>query len=83
VPEIAQNIEGKHITPKLLRAAGVALYGERWHPALADALGINVRSIQRMAAGKREIPERFRAELAGLCKAQHQELARLIEQLEA
>lgn len=38
--------------PELIRAVGVSLYGERWQAPLADALGVNLRNVQRWAAGE-------------------------------
>lgn len=37
-------------------AAGQALFGESWIGSLADASGVNRRSIARMAAGKADVP---------------------------
>jgi hypothetical protein len=34
---------------EMLIRAGEALYGPSWHAPLADALGINVRTVQRWA----------------------------------
>lgn len=39
------------MTPADLRTVGEALYGERWQAPLADALGVNRRTVQRWAAG--------------------------------
>lgn len=39
------------------RAAGAALFGERWQGPLAQATGINGRSVRQMAAGARPVPD--------------------------
>ncbi|SFE90173.1 hypothetical protein [Methylobacterium sp. yr596] len=44
------------MTPYLLAASGVALFGDEWRRPLAAALGVDPRLVQRWAAGQREIP---------------------------
>ncbi|MDP4021093.1 hypothetical protein Q8W71_00520 [Methylobacterium sp. NEAU 140] len=44
------------MTPALLAAAGEALFGSEWRRALAAALGVDPRLVQRWASGQREIP---------------------------
>lgn len=42
-----------------LEAVAVALLGEGWKNPLADATGINRRSIGKMAAGEKPVPPRL------------------------
>ncbi|MFH6786661.1 hypothetical protein [Methylobacterium sp. MA0201] len=44
------------MTPYLLAASGVALFGDEWRRPLAAALGVDPRLMQRWAAGQRDIP---------------------------
>lgn len=46
-----------------LITVAVALFGEGWQAPLADATGINPRSIRRMAAGAQPVPQRLVAAL--------------------
>ena len=38
--------------PKMLAAAGPALYGERWQSEIGRALGVTDRTVRRWAAGE-------------------------------
>ena len=74
------------MTPTLLRAVGEALYGDQWQTPLADALGVNLRSLQRWAAGtstpsSRAMPGII-ADLRRLVDARGRDLARLAAQLD-
>ena len=40
----------------LFRRAGAALFGPEWIPPLAEAMDINIRTVQRWASGKMPIP---------------------------
>jgi|GEM_PF-5403251 len=42
------------ITPELFARAGRALFGEEWQNPLADLLGMNQRTIRRIAKAARE-----------------------------
>tara|TARA_R100000655_G_scaffold7725_4_gene20578 strand:- start:375 stop:596 length:222 start_codon:yes stop_codon:yes gene_type:complete len=70
------------MTPELFKKAGAALFGERWHHPLAEALGVNPRSIQRFASGSRDIPDRFRSELIQLLENKGGEIGLIIKELE-
>ncbi len=59
----------------LLRAVGEALYGDAWVGPLSALLDINRRRIERMAAGKADIPPGVLAELAALCERRRAALA--------
>jgi hypothetical protein len=52
-----------------LAAAGAALYGARWQTALADALGVNDRTVRRWAACDLAVPGPVEAALLGLLAA--------------
>lgn len=45
------------MTPALLATAGEALFGPEWRRPLAAALDVDVRLVQRWAAGQRGIPD--------------------------
>lgn len=69
------------MTATLLREIGQALYGRSaraWQGEMADALGVNLRSVQRWAIGEGEPPEGVWAELADLMRIQRTELYNLI-----
>ncbi|MBV8971897.1 MAG: hypothetical protein JO290_06355 [Sphingomonadaceae bacterium] len=40
-------------------ALASGLFGERWQSPLADATGINSRSLRRMASGAQPVPQRL------------------------
>lgn len=68
------------MTDTLLREIGHALYGRSaraWQGEMADALGVNLRSVQRWAVGEGEPPEGVWDELSGLLKHQIKRLDRL------
>ena len=44
------------MTPATFRTAGKCLYGPRWHSSLAEALGVNRRTIRRWASGEYPVP---------------------------
>lgn len=44
------------MTPTQLDAAGRTLYGQRYKGALAEALGVDKRTLQRMVSGETPIP---------------------------
>ena len=62
---------------------GAALYGEApgWHEPLASDLAVDIRTMQRWASGKREIPPAVQGELAALCHEASRELAHLADEL--
>lgn len=44
------------MTPALLSRIGTALYGERFQPQLAAAVGVDLRAVQRWVAGSEAVP---------------------------
>lgn len=64
-----------------LEAAGEALYGPAWQSALARDLDVNLRTMQRWAAGEAEPPD-LRHELAALCRMRGNALAALADRLD-
>ena len=64
-----------------LRHAGVALYGQLWQSALAEALDINLRTMQRWAAGTNAINPNIWQEIAKLCRSRDKALAKLADQV--
>jgi hypothetical protein len=65
-------------TARLIRRAGRALYGERWQSALAGALGVNIRTVRRWAAGQQEAPEAIVERLTNLIHLRITELENLL-----
>lgn len=61
------------MTPMLHRAAR-ALYGPEWQTPLAGALGINIRTVQRWAAGDFNPPSGVWADMLPLLTARREEL---------
>lgn len=65
------------MSPDALRAAGKALYGERWQSPLADSLAVNRRSVKRWVDGDWPIPDRIAAEVDALLAERQTTIARL------
>lgn len=55
------------LLPELIADAGRALYGEEWGIPLANALGLNPRTVQRIAQAARE-GEGYRSINSGMLK---------------
>lgn len=68
------------MTADSLRVIGEALYGDRWQTDLAAAIGVNVRTIRRWAAGE-PIPESRSAELRSLVQGRRAALDELVTRL--
>lgn len=66
------------MTRELMIACGRALYGDQWQSPLARALGINLRSIQRWAAGTYNPPD-LRPQLAELLRDRSRKIDVLLE----
>jgi hypothetical protein len=69
------------LTADTLADIGEALFGPHWVAPLADALDVNLRTMQRWAAGQFAIPDTLRGELATLCRARGRGLERWAEKL--
>ena len=65
----------------LLAAAGSLLYGPQWVSALARALDVNLRTMQRWAAGEYEPPGSLWAEIDGLLMERQTSIAALRKRL--
>ena len=67
----------------LLNRVGESLYGESpgWHEPLAYDLSVDLRTMQRWASGKRDIPPAIQGELAALCHEAARELGPLAVEL--
>ena len=46
----------ENITPKELRAIGLAAFGQGWQSKMARALGVNARTVRRWASGQWPVP---------------------------
>ncbi len=51
------------MTPEAFRSAGLTIWGSSWQFAMADALGVSTRTINRWAKGERAIPEGILGEI--------------------
>lgn len=65
-----------------LRIAGVALYGPSWQTDLADALHVNLRTMQRWASGASPVRDSIWADIAGLCRQRGAKLTALAKTLQ-
>ena len=65
------------MTADELRRSGEALSGPRFQRTLANALGINERTIRRWVAGARPVPSGVRQEITRLLKERAAEAAQL------
>ena len=54
------------LTPQELEAAGQALFGDDWRPAMARALGATWAEVERVAEGRVEAPDGWRSRLVAL-----------------
>ena len=69
------------ITPDLLAQVGRALYGARWHTALARDLGISSRMIRFMLAGERGIHAGIVRDLVTIVEARGVEIGEVAPEL--
>lgn len=58
----------------MLHRVGRALYGPEWQTPLANALGINIRTVQRWAAGDFNPPPGVWADMLPLLTERREEL---------
>lgn len=65
----------------MIRELGTALYGAQWQSPMAKALGINLRTVQRWAAGQNRSPDAVLIELAALLRAKQAKDAALLAAL--
>lgn len=56
------------LTPELLRAAGIALFGDQWVAPLAHDQAVSVRAMERWAAGSVDTPPGLASEVMDLCR---------------
>lgn len=61
------------MTPADLHAIGAFLYGGGWQTALANALDVNIRTVQRWASGAVSAPPGAQDEIIGLVAAKQME----------
>lgn len=69
------------MSPDLLRETGEALFGSRWQTELAEALGINDRTLRRWHSGQNTCPPWLAEELAAICKERGAALSAIAERL--
>jgi hypothetical protein len=67
----------------LFTRAGVALYGEGFIPSLAAALGANLRTVRRWAAGTMDPPRGVWEQLATMLQEQRQRNAEVAFEIAA
>lgn len=66
---------------RLLTETGEALYGHRWQSDLAEALGANLRTVQRWAAGVNEPPAGIYVDLLRITQERTTQLDALADRL--
>lgn len=66
----------------LLHEIGQALFGSQWQSDLARELSVNVRTVQRWAAGEIIPPNGVYIEILDLAKQRRDELGPIIQKLE-
>ena len=65
------------MTPDQLRAAGEALYGNRWQRQLSAELGIAERTMRRWLAGRFAIPADVATRIKAIARKRAAALARI------
>ena len=65
----------------LLRQAGLALFGDIWQSALAQALGVDVRSVRRWTSGEHQPHSGVWRDIRDLAQQRKQQLVAVIAQL--
>lgn len=65
----------------LLRAVGVALYGEQWQNDLGRDLDVNARQIRRWLAGQYDPPPGVWAALSTICEKRVGDLGALLREI--
>jgi hypothetical protein len=71
------------MTPDLLHRVGEALFGERYQVALANALGVNDRTMRRWISGDSAIPDTLCIDLFNLCLNREDVLRKIRNELVA
>ena len=69
------------MTPTTLARLGTLLYGPQWRMSLANALGVNRKSLIRWRSGEWPIPEGVPGELKEIMRERIAELRKEIESL--
>lgn len=65
----------------LFSELGAAIYGPQWQSPLARALGINVRTVQRWAAGESDPPATVMNDLVAMFIEHAKHIAKLAERV--
>lgn len=68
-------------TIDLLTRCAVALYGDRWQSALADALGVGDRRVREWVAGDRRPPQGIWSDIAMLLDDRRKQIDTLLREL--
>jgi len=66
------------MTPDRLAEIGRALYGGRWQSDMADALGVDRRTVRRWMTGDYPVPPRAVADLRAMLETRATEIGRLL-----
>jgi hypothetical protein len=69
-------------TGALIRQIGETLWGERWQAALSAELGLNARTVRRLASGRQAPPIGVIEQLAEMVTDRRDELAELTAVIE-
>jgi hypothetical protein len=65
----------------LLLRVGTMLYGPSWQTSLAEALGVNLRTVQRWAAGERLPGNDTWGKLADLVRRRREDLTKILDEI--
>lgn len=66
------------MTHDQLKEAGIALFGERWHAALARDLKVSDRTMRRWMAGQAVIPDNILREVNDMLRVKWHVLCRFV-----
>lgn len=69
------------MTPQLLAACGMALYGHQWQSSLARDLSVSDRTMRRWVAGTHDVPQGLYTDLLRLTEERAHVLDELTERL--
>ena len=80
--DVTPNTNARRLTPAELRAAGEALWGERWQAEMTRALGLtDTARVRQALSGRRPIPAGWLPELVEMLRARGNGALQLAERL--
>lgn len=69
------------MTPAELAEIGTALFGQRWQTELADAIGVNARTVRRWAVGDTQMDSTMAESIVRVCRERAARLRELAKDL--